>query len=69
MYSSLPSFVLGFHGCDKSVADRLAAKSIQVAKEAYESFKEVCLASKRPLPKNLDPDDSGDLLLSLSVMT
>lgn len=23
MYSSLPSFVLGFHGCDKTVADQL----------------------------------------------
>ena len=23
MYSSLPSFVLGFHGCDKKIADKV----------------------------------------------
>jgi len=131
MYSSLPSFVLGFHGCDKTVADKLVsgetrlkpsrndydwlghgiyfwgnnpqraleyaqllkenpgrsdekidtpdvvgaiidlgnclnlldAKSIQVVQEAYEAFEEAVLAAGRPLPKNIDPDGCGDLLL------
>ena len=25
MYSSLPAFVLGFHGCDKSVGEKILA--------------------------------------------
>ena len=131
MYSSLPSFVLGFHGCDKSVADKLVAgearlkpsqndydwlghgiyfwennpqraleyakllkkyperctqkiktpdvvgaiidlgnclnllnsKSIQVIQKAFEGFEKASEAAKRPLPKNLDTDGSGDFLL------
>ena len=131
MYSSLPSFVLGFHGCDKSVADKLIngdsrlkpsrndydwlghgiyfwennpqraleyarmlkenpgrstekvetpdvvgaiidlgnclnlldSKSIQVVQKAYEGFVKASEAAGRDLPKNLDPDGSGDLLL------
>jgi hypothetical protein len=131
MYSALPSFVLGFHGCDKSVADRLVAgetrlnpsrndydwlghgiyfwennpkraleyakhlqkhperskesiktpdvvgaiidlgnclnlldaKSIQVVQKAYEGFEQIVAAANRPLPKNIDADGSGDLLL------
>lgn len=131
MYSSLPSFVLGFHGCDKTLADKLVsgktrlkpsqndydwlghgiyfwennpqraleyalhihenpgrstekietpdvigaiidlgnclnlldAKSILVVEEAYDFYLEAIDGAGWPLPKNLDPDDSGDLLL------
>ena len=131
MYSSLPSFILGFHGCDKAVADKLVSgktqltaskndydwlghgiyfwennpqraleyaqhlkenptqcseevktpdvvgaiidlgnclnlldsKSIQVVQEAYNFFKKAITQTGRSLPKNKDPDGSGDLLL------
>jgi hypothetical protein len=38
MYSSLPSFVLGFHGCDKSVADDLVAGEtrLKISNNAYD---------------------------------
>jgi len=38
MYSSLPSFVLGFHGCDKSVADDLVAgkTKLKISTNAYD---------------------------------
>lgn len=131
MYSSLPSFVLGFHGCDKSVAEKLVngetrlkpsrndydwlghgiyfwennpqraleyarlihenpgrsseeietpdvvgaiidlgnclnlldSKSIQVIQKAYGYYLQALEDNTWPLPKNLDPDGSGDLLL------
>ena len=38
MYSSLPSFVLGFHGCDKHVADDLVAGKthLKISNNAYD---------------------------------
>ncbi len=38
MYSSLPSFVLGFHGCDKTVADKLVAGDtpLKISTNAYD---------------------------------
>jgi hypothetical protein len=131
MYSSLPSFVLGFHGCDKTLADELVAgksrlkpsrndydwlghgiyfwennpqraleyaqlikknpgrstekietpdvvgaiidlgnclnlldaKSIQVVEQAYDFYLKAIDGAGWPLPKNKDPDGSGDLLL------
>lgn len=38
MYSSLPSFVLGFHGCDKSVADKVISGKahLNYSKNSYD---------------------------------
>jgi hypothetical protein len=39
MYSTLPHFVLGFHGCDKSVADRIIPSNklhLQKSKNDYD---------------------------------
>lgn len=38
MYSTLPSFVLGFHGCDKSVRDKIISgqESLKVSENSFD---------------------------------
>jgi len=64
VYSTRPNLILGFHGCDKSVAEKVVRQEIMI-----EKLYKICEALAVRFPGNSDPflilarlmEESGEL--------